>query len=288
MYDLQYVRKRRRRRIAALVCMFSSIGVASLVVISFLGRTVGSFTVAIKNTSVRLALSEDEEFTHPTSYLRIDDIPSNYYEFSYKWFDQIGLEHVDDAKNDRYFGMSSDGTGMYYLKYTFFVKNIGNTNAKYDMYINLDESTKADNGKTLDESLRIMVFENDPSVADSHEKDVYAQDLHDYRYTVIDKSGKQTYQAFISDTPQPTSEGKVYEDDDHPLAESFLTGKGKSIIHKSQIDFNKNEIMRYTIVYWLEGEASFPEYDEQGNAKDPKGARIKLSVNINAAEYTIK
>ena len=100
MYDLQYVRKRRRRRIAAFVALFASIGVTSLVITSFLGRRVGSFTVSLQNSSVQLALSEKESYENPTSYLRIDKIPSEYYEYSYDWFERTGFEHVDDENNN--------------------------------------------------------------------------------------------------------------------------------------------------------------------------------------------
>ena len=293
MYDLQYVRKRRRRRVAALVSLFASIGITALVIISFLGRTVGTFTVAIKNTTVQLALSEKESFEHRTSYLRIDNIPSSYYEYSYKWFDRVGLNNVDDESNDYFFGLSGDGQAMYFLKYTFYVKNVGTTTAMYNMYINLDDSTKSADGQKLDDTLRIMVFENDPAIPDSHEKMIYAKDVGTYRYDVYDKNGNLTKKAFVADAPEAVpvdgsnSRYAIYEDDEHPLVdESFRPST--AVIQKTVTDFEKNDIMRYTVVYWLEGEASFPELDENGNYKEPKGAKIKLSIDITASSYNSK
>ena len=96
MYDLEYVKKRKRRRLAALVSLFSSIGVASLVVVSFLGRTVGTFTVSIQNSTVKLALCEKSNFEEPTSYLRIDNIPNKYTEYTYKWLENKGFDVIDD------------------------------------------------------------------------------------------------------------------------------------------------------------------------------------------------
>ena len=52
MYDNVLVRKRRRRKVAAFVALFSSIGITSLVIISFLGRSVGTFTVSLNNSTV--------------------------------------------------------------------------------------------------------------------------------------------------------------------------------------------------------------------------------------------
>lgn len=286
MYDLLFVRRRRRRKVAALVSLFASMGVTSLVIVSFLGRTVGTFTVSIQNSAVKLALSDKKSFENPTSYLRIDDIPNDYYEYSYNWFNRIGMDLIDDETSDYYYGRSGDGKAMYFLKYTFYVKNVGSTTAQYVMSINLDESVQADNGKTLDDTLRIMLFENDPANEESHLYDVYAKDVEEYRYKVYDKEGNRTYQAFISSTPNPNSNGEVHEDDSHPLAKSFKNGK--VVIEKPVEGFKPNDMLRYTVVYWLEGEASYPEFDEQGNALEPKGAKIKLSIDIVATSYNSK
>ena len=45
-------------------------------------------------------------------------------------------------------------------------------------------------------------------------------------------------------------------------------------------DFKQDDIRRYTIVTWLEGED--PESDHRKEA--PKGAKIKIGVEINAYE----
>ena len=284
MYDLQYVRKRRRRRIAALVSTIASIGVAALVIVSFLGRTVGTFTITVQNSAVRLALSDEETFKNPTSYLRIDDIPSAYYEYSYRWFERDGFSPIDDEHYTS--GITKDGTAMYFLKYTFYVKNVGTTTANYNLNINLDESTKATDGQTLDDTLRIMVFENDHNVPDSHKYDIYARDVYDRRYTVYDKEGNVTNRAFVAKTPTPDADRNIYEDDENPLAESFLTNKGKVVIQKQVEHFAKNEVKRYTVVYWLEGEASY-SVDINGNPIDPpKGAKIKLSIDVLGESYT--
>lgn len=289
MYDLLYVRRRRRRRVAAVVSLIASIGVTSLVITSFLGRTVGTFTVSLQTSAVKLALSDKQSFDHPTSYLRIDNIPNRYCEYSYTWFNDIGMDLIDDEQNDYLYGLTSDKQSLYFLKYTFYVKNVGKTSAQYDMKINLDESTQAENGKTLDDTLRIMLFENDPLSEEKHDYDVYAKEVEEYRYKVYDINGNRTYQAFIAETPNPNSKGEVYEDADHPLAKSFLNNKGKVVIEKNVRAFAPDEIMRYTVVYWLEGEASFPEYDEEGKVKPEedqiKDAKLKLSIDITASVY---
>ena len=287
MYDLQYVRKKRRRRIAALVSLFAAIGVTSLVVTSFLGRQVGTFTVAIKNSSVQLALSEKQSFENKSSYLRIDNIPKSYQECSFNWFGPSEMSLMDSENTDYLYGKTSDGESLYYLKYTFYVKNIGATTAHYHMYINLDESVRADNGETLDKNLRIMVFENNPAVEDSHNYEVYAKNVEDYRYVVKDKNGDRTYQAIIADTPYPDADNIVREDDDHPLATSFRYDlhQGNAVIDRHITGFKQNDVLRYTVVYWLEGESSVQKYDENGDPIIPKNAKIKLSIDIMAGSY---
>lgn len=288
MYDLLYVRKKRRRKIAALVSLFSATGVTSLVIISFLGRTVGTFTVSVQNSTVRLALSEKQSFKNPTSYLRIDELPSTYYEWSYDWFESFEL--IDNEQNDYYYGSKRDNgevTGMYYLKYTFYVKNVGSTNAQYTLNINLDDCTQADDdsGRTLDETLRIMVFENDPNENDNHNYAVYAKEIADSRNKTYDKDGNQTFREFISEYPYAKSDGGLYEDDDHPLAEPFLSNAGKTVIRKKVSNFKKSDMRRYTLVYWLEG--SDPQANIENLDDAPEGAKIKLSVDITATSYSV-
>ena len=155
------------------------------------------------------------------------------------------------------------------------------------MNINLDESTQTASGKTLDSTLRIMLFENVPNAEkESHNHEVFAKDVEEYRYKVYDMAGNRTYQAFISETPNPDVNGEVHEDPQHPLATSFRKGDGKTVVKKTITDFKPKDIMRYTVVYWLEGEASYPEVDEAGNPiNEIKEAKIKLNINITAASY---
>lgn len=292
MYDLLFVKKRRRRKIAALVSLFSATGVGSLVIISFLGRSVGTFTVSVQNSSVRLALCQEQTFKNPTSYLRIDELPSTYYEYTYDWFGSFDL--LDNDQNDHFYGCKKDTdgsiSGMYFLKYTFYVKNVGNTPAQYTLSVNLDDCTQADDGskRTLDNTLRIMVFENDPAVENSHEFDVYAKDNSDLRNKVVDKEGNVTQREFVSKYPYLTSDNTYYEDESHPLAKSFLDNSNSSaVIKKTVKNFRKNDVLRYTLVYWLEGDDPQAIPVEAVNEGDdnlgaPEGAKIKLSVDISA------
>lgn len=274
MYDLQIVRKRRRRKIAALVALFCAIGVSSLVITSFLGRTTGTFTVAVKNSSVKLALSKTEDFAEATSYLRIDKLlplrESSYVDLPPD--DELDNEEVPydygtvyDAKNNP--------DSLTFIKYTFYIRNMGTSIAKYNLAINLSDREKAidGTGRTLDDTLRVMVYENDPSVENSHKRDVYAKEAASFNYN---KAGDKVRNEFISTYPS----GSNQEDDSHELAKLFEPGT--TIVNYPVGNFKKGDIKRYTLVIWLEGE------DPQSNGVDeePEGASLKLGVDIDAHE----
>ena len=109
MYDVSLVRKKRRRRIMALVSFISAIGLASLVMISFLGRNVGAYTISITNSSVKLALSQKSDFVHQSSYIHIEGL--QFEENTYRAYRPIAfwimkthlsIMEVGDVSNSRY------------------------------------------------------------------------------------------------------------------------------------------------------------------------------------------
>ena len=274
MYDLLYVKKRRRRRIAALVSLISGIGITSLVITSFLGRTVGTFSVSIANSSVKLSLSEKESFDNATSYLRIDNIYP-FEEFHYR---DLPSEDVLDNEITRFddanaLGYDDNGNAesIYYLKYTFYVKNSGNTTARYSLSLNLTDRTKTHDGteRMLDDTVRIMVFENTPGEERTEPK-IYAKEAAGNNHL---KNGDITRREFVG----YNSIGG-YEDDTHPLAETFKTPE--TICTYDVSNFTKNSLKRYTIVIWLEGED--PQSDEADEA--PVDAKLKFGVEIRAYE----
>ena len=88
MYDYVLVRRRRRRKIAAIVSFVCSIGITALIIISFLGQYTGTFTISLVSSSVKLSLSDEESFVNPTSYLRIDKV-NLFEEYTYDYIKEI-------------------------------------------------------------------------------------------------------------------------------------------------------------------------------------------------------
>ena len=288
MYDLILVRRRRRRRIAAFVSLVCSIGITALIIVSFLGQYTGTFTVSLTNSSVKLSLSEKEAFENPRTYLRIDQL-NLFQEYTYV---NIRNKDLDDENKDATFGedtielrdkegnVTGEKKVLSYFKYTFYVGNLGSKAAQYNMKINLIECTQSTDGtgRTLDDTLRVMVYENDVNDTDNtgeHNVDVYAKEST--RRGNVDIEGEPTYREFISSSPKRTDKGFV-EDENHPLATSFESEK--TIKTYVRGGFYAGQIRRYTLVSWLEGE----DQDSANKASEPVGATLKLGVEITAYE----
>ena len=227
MYDLSYLKKRRRKKIAALVSLFTAIGITSLVIISFLGRTVGTFSVKLKNSDVNLALSEKLSFDYPTTYLYVKDV-GKLRETSFS--NLPDLDYLDNeetpTKNDK--ALLGDGSYSF-IKYTFYIQNTGNTTAKYNLSINITDSQESQDGnhRLLDDTLRIMVFENDPydlEAEDHHKYRVYANDTDKWNY-FIDENGEKITNVFYCDPYSSFQKGECERN--HEFVR-YIISKGKT------------------------------------------------------------
>jgi hypothetical protein len=275
MYDQLLIKKRRRRRIAALVSLITGIGISSLVLVAFLGRFTGSFTVKLANSSVKLSLSDKESFANPTSYLALEKLDL----FEENTYSNLPKQEILDSEDIPYdYGTYTNDRGekiMRFLKYTFYVRNMGGKTAKYDMKVTLVDRNKATDGseRTLDDTLRIMVYENDVSESTGeayHTVGIFAKEAAEYN---IDKEGNRTRREFVSTYPYLNE-----EDNEHPLATSFESSSVVTTYTRG--GFLEGQTRKYTLVVWLEGEDPQSEYLKDA----PVGASIKLGVEITAYE----
>ena len=281
MYDLYYVKKRRRRRIAAIVSLIASIGVASLIVTSFLGRTTGSFTIKVANNDVKLSLSDTSDFKNPTSYLRIDQLmplQEQQYGNIVNYVDYVDNEAFGYVNEYNIASEDADGNpdSLFYLKYTFFVKNSGVSTAEYQFSINFSDFTKSTDGseRTLDDTLRIMIYDTDINSGIAHaEPKVYAKNSP---YKHYDINGNDTNREFISYIPKTFDKSEQENDTNRKLALSF--GEKNPVISYSVPAFEPQAIRRYTVVIWLEGN----DYESKPGEEPPQEASVRIGVNIDA------
>ena len=269
--ELGYVKKRKRKKIVAVLTAIATMGVGVFVLVSFLGRFVGTFTVSLDTGSVKLSLSEKSSFDDATSYIKIDSLPAfDLYSFT----DLPAADEVDDENST--YGTVKDSHGnasMKYFKYTFFVRNSGNIAADYDLKVNLTKNLPSADGRYLDTFLRVLVYENDAS-SNEHSYTVYAKKSETPNPTFGYEEGDTTFKEYVSYTRLDDAKNDNIA---FPgFAEMF---ESDNVITTIPVrNFQKDEAKRYTLVVWLEG------YDQQAKGNPPEGGNLKLGVTINAYE----
>jgi len=265
MVNFDSVKKQKRKRISAIVTLASTITVAVLIIIAFLGSTLGSFTVQIKTAEdLTIAVSDKSSFANPSTYLRVGDVPqidiySNYYLTDHDKLDSEDTDFLYGAVKD------PEGNNKYlrFFKYTFFLKNTCQKPMGYLFNLNIIENVKPTNvNYDLTDILRIRLYSNED---DSHEYESYAKRS---RTPHEDEHGEISYKEALCSKP-----GTLHY---AGYAEEFYSDT--IIINKEYVDFNPNEVRRYTVVMWLEGE------DPECSGTQPENCSVKLGVNIGAHE----
>ena len=265
MYELELVRRRKRRIRAAIIGGIGTIGVATFSIAAFLGHRVGSFTVSMEAKNAKLTLSEKSDFVDSTSFLHVGELPG-FQLYTYSRFKSLGGSNaLDDENNDYTFGIRTNRKGKTFtdfLKYTFFVKNVGDDPAEYDLSLAIKEVVATSEGKNLEDTLRVMVISDG-------EAEVYAKRL---QVPNLDENGQPDYRAPISVNKYDATKSFPFEG----YAEMFKSQK--EVMSQEAQHIEANEVRKYTIVTWLEG------FQASGDADTLKGASIKLGVEINAYE----
>ena len=264
MYELEYVRKRKRRRRVAIIGGVSAVVVTSLAIVSFLGRFVGTFTVSLETRNVDLTLSERPDFADYSSFLRVKELPP-FQEFTYSNFSKY--DDVIDSGESSYLlganyaiGNNQEVESLQFFKYTFFIRNVGSTPAKYDLSLNIKEEVKSTDGRSLLDTMRVMIYKDG-------EKTVFAKRSSKPH---INEEGEADYRSPISIDEADATEHYPFMG----YAEMFKSD-GVVTTYTSE-EINIDEIQRFTIVTWLEG------FRSSSDKEAPKGATIKLGVEINA------
>ena len=248
MVELEYVKKRKRRRIVAIVSAVGFAGRTVLGIVSFLGRHTGTFTVSLDSGDVSLSIATKSSFEDKTSYLKIDDNLPTFQEASYLELRRnYGDSNIDDEGNDYLYGAVKDGetpVSLTFFKYTFFIRNTGTKICRYDRDFNI----LSDTPYTDSEGNKI-------SLADTRSA------------TYNNKHG--TFQEYITD-------------DDKSLGVAERFSSADKICHYEQYAFLPGQTRRYTRLVWLEG----GDPQSSNYVEPPKDATVKLGVDIKAYEDT--
>ena len=275
MYEQRYVNRRLRNTLMSVLGGVTATGIAIFAIIAFLGRYVGTFTVSLDSSSVRLSLSRADSYEKPESYLRVDTLPK-FREIAYA--DLPSDDILDNQETDYLYGAQYDIDGeqvrLRYFKYTFYVKNSGDVAADFDMAVKIVEATYDEDGRSLLDTLRVMVYIN-PAVEEEdyslHQKHVYAR-IRTRVYETAD--GEEIWDEPISVREDQASDLRPFEG----YAEQFASDEVVCQYHEE--GFSKDQMRRVTLVTWLEGnDADSTRFDTM-----PEGVNIKLGIDINAYE----
>lgn len=273
MVESRYIVKRKRKKFAAIMSTIASGAIASLVIISFLGKRVGSFTIKMDSSEVRLALSETKSFEQETSYLMVDELPSfdinEYATFvNDAKIDSDELTYKDAMDVDPKTGKANS---IYYFKYTFYVKNVGTVPANYTMTLNITDNVKPTNvAYGYDDILRIKFYDNEAN-----------SDEHSYGDTVYAKRIRNGENVYTDDQGNPIYSELIYGEEGSSTYLGYCTNfENDSVIFtKYRENFVPGASRRLTMLMWLDGN------DSQAKGEAPNGGSIRLGLNINATEY---
>lgn len=263
MVEQALIKRRRRKRIAAIVGGSSATVLIALGIIAFLGQYVGTFTVALRNNEkIQMSCYDNAELQSPTTFLRIGNVPTfTVYTANYI----SDHNNIDNATNSYLYGADRDVYGnikyLNYLKYTFFIKNVGINDIDYTFNINVTESTAPDTiDYTLVDIARVRLYEHDMS-DDSHTYTTYAKESLRPR---VDEKGEKTFKKPIA--------GELGTPAFCGFAEPFVSDK--TLVSLPRTNFKPGEARRYTIVIWLEGE------DEKVTGPQPSNMMIKIGTEF--------
>ena len=269
MYRREYVRKRKRRRIVAIIGAASSVVVLSFAIIAFLGRFVGTFTVSLESRNVDLTLLEKKDSSAESSFLRVDTVVP-FQEFTFKYFENYGGDEViDDEQSNSNVGANLDPDDpskiktLNFFKYTYYVKNVGWRPARYDWSVKILENVTSRDGRSLIDTLRVMMYVDGV-------RTIYGKALSLPHYSDDDVSHEHP------DYRAPVAADKDDQEFFAGYAEKFTSSEVVTAFRGQDLDVG--QFKRYTVVAWLEGFRSSSEEFA------PRGATIKLGVEINAYE----
>ena len=210
-----------------------------------------SFLIKLKDNNSSLKLATNSDFKETSKKLVKQDLPGFTEAFTYQWFlgSQKGysFDNIHNSDTDYTLGLTGAGDGLKFLKYTFFVKNEGDSNFDFKMNIEL-----ADQNVNYIEYLRLAVFNgtNTPTIYALRSKTRY-------------DSSREIYKEYISG-PEGTvnyfGEAELFE------TETILATVSNSL--------SANETKMVTLLFWLEG--------EDNECKDvPDNAFLNIKANIN-------
>ena len=233
-----------------------------------------AFRIINNSKDILITTRMNEEKTNQGE-LEIETLPP-FVETSYPNVKKL-IDVIDDENTSYDIGAFSvynvnnnadkSNKALYFFKFTFYVKNTSESTSELNVrfFINENEAS-LERDFCLIDTARLMIFEN--TEQGNHSYRVFAKEAAEYNYDI---EGNRTRREFISSYPS----GSNQEDEGHPLAENlFTSSRNKAYVDYKVSDFKQNDLIRYTIVAWLEGE----DPESRADAEIPAASSLQLGA----------
>ncbi len=211
--DSKKVKKREALiRILVIILVILLLFLSIMFACSSYVNKAGDFTVTMDKDAYNMGivLSETPDFKNASRFLAGDKC-ENMADCTYNWLPD-DIDQIDGSHNR--------SNGQEFLAYTFYVKNAGEVDVKYNAQIVLDSVALG-----ADEAMRVMVFKNgDPTIYAKPKKGT-TDEFEDN----IDSSGAVQY----------------------TIHENFLSST--TVMEDEEAEFMVDDVDKYTVVVWLEG-----------------------------------
>jgi hypothetical protein len=276
---LAYKKNRKKRRIK-IATLISTCSVIALIIVAFLSSYVGNFTISVINYNSKIALSTNADMSDETTFLKGDAFNSAV-ETTVSFVDEfdqafVGESQIDTnsggSKNQIYTDPKQNTSATWLYIYTFFVTNVGDGPCYYYYGLNIDaeKAETSDTGeRRISDSLRIRVYQNLNGSSTSHFYTDYTRKnaddaLETYGANTSGYAGVKAYleQCAVDAAKTSDESGRlVYFNDSANII----------ISDDSATKLAPNDIVRYTLAIWVEG-----------NDPDTTGDYTKSTLRLSA------
>ncbi len=211
--DSKKVKKREALiRILVIILVILLLFLSIMFACSSYVNKAGDFTVTMDKDAYNMGivLSETPDFKNATRFLAGEQC-ENMADCTFQWLPD-DIDQIDGSHNR--------SNGQEFLAYTFYVKNAGNVDVKYNAQIVLDSVALG-----ADEAMRVMVYKNGEPTIYAKPKKGTTDKLEDNK----DSNGIIQY----------------------TVDENFVSNT--KVMQNEVEEFAVNDVDKYTVVVWLEG-----------------------------------
>ncbi|MFP4177890.1 MAG: hypothetical protein ACLFTZ_03915, partial [Acholeplasmataceae bacterium] len=224
-----------RARIYTLGVIITGILSVMVSIITFYGQNTGNFTMSLDEDAAErgIELSVDSSFADPTTRLMMESV-EDAKDMTYAWIDFEGIRETDGQFVD--IDPVTGNINNRYIAYSFYLRNSGLETVDIDYYTRISEVLN-----DMDEAVRFLIIEDDEI--------------------------ERMYQK----PDEPDDEGNPPTYYQMPEGNEF---ESSAVVFRERIiNFKPNDVKRFSVVIWLEGQ-------DPDTTDDILGGKIRANMNF--------